>query len=69
MKSNKHSKKNIRHSEVERNDVDNKFSKAVKRDKSTKKRLSIYDEFDEEESFDDPDYEPDDDSDYEEEEY
>ncbi|MGD9928767.1 MAG: hypothetical protein AB7U05_02005 [Mangrovibacterium sp.] len=48
MKSNKNSKKNFKHSDIEKNDIGSQFGKAAKRDKSTKKRLSIYDEFDDE---------------------
>ncbi len=64
MKSNKPSKKNSKHSDIEKNDIGSQFGKGTKKDKSAKKRLSIYDEFDEdEESFDtDFDYESDDDS-------
>ncbi|MCW0482120.1 hypothetical protein [Gaoshiqia sediminis] len=47
MKSNKNSKKNFKHSDIEKNDIGSQFGKA-KKDKSTKKRLSIYDEFDDE---------------------
>ncbi len=49
MKSNKHSKKNLKHSDIERNDTGSQPGKNVKKDKSGKKRLSIYDEFDQEE--------------------
>jgi len=48
MKSNKNSKKNFKTSDIERNDIGGQHGKGVKKDKSGKKRLSIYDEFDEE---------------------
>ena len=50
MKSNKHSKKNFKYSDIEKSDIESQNAKNRK-DKSTKKRLSIYDEFDDE-SFD-----------------
>jgi len=63
MKSNKHSKKNLKHSDIEKNDIASQFGKGTKKDRSTKRRLSIYDEFDEE-TFDDLDFNSDaDDSD------
>lgn len=48
MKSNKNSKTNFKHSDFERNDMDAQSGKGSKKDRSTKRRLSIYDEFDEE---------------------
>lgn len=48
MKSNKNSKKNIKTSDIERNDIGSQHGKGLKKDKTGKKRLSIYDEFDEE---------------------
>lgn len=48
MKSDKNSKKNFKHSDIEKNDLGGHAGKSVKKDKSGKKRLSIYDEFDEE---------------------
>lgn len=48
MKSNKNSKKNFKHSDIEKNDIGGQSGKGVKKDKSGKKRLSIYDEFDDE---------------------
>lgn len=52
MKSKKPSKKNFKNSDFEKNDFADQFGKGVKKDKSSKRRLSIYDEFDEED-FDD----------------
>lgn len=49
MKSNKHSNKNLKHSAIEKNDSGSQHAKGAKKDRSAKKRLSIYDEFDEEE--------------------
>ena len=49
MKSNKHSKTNFKHSDIEKNDIGGQFGKGSKKDKGVKKRLSIYDEFDDEE--------------------
>jgi hypothetical protein len=46
MKSDKNSKKNIKNSDIEKNDLRSQFGKSVKKDRSGKKRLSIYDEFD-----------------------
>ncbi len=55
MKSNKASNKNFKHSDIEKNDLGSQIGKAVRKDKSSKKRLSIYDEFDDE-LTDDMDY-------------
>jgi hypothetical protein len=44
----KSSKKNFKHSDFETNDSQNLRKKSVKKDKGTKRKLSIYDEFDEE---------------------
>lgn len=52
MKSNKHSNKNLKHSDIEKSDSGSQHAKGVKKDRSAKKRLSIYDEFDDEEEFD-----------------
>jgi len=52
MKSNKHSKKNIKYSDIEKSDIGSQSVKGIKKDRSAKRRLSIYDEF-EDESFDD----------------
>lgn len=49
MKSNKHSNKNLTRSDLERNDSRGLHAKGITKDRSAKKRLSIYDEFDEEE--------------------
>ncbi len=49
MKSNKNSNKNFKRSDFEKNDMDAQFGKGSKKDRGTKRRLSIYDEFDEEE--------------------
>ncbi len=49
MKSNKNAKKDIKRSGFEKNSFDGHKSKAAPKDKSDKKRLSIYDEFDEDE--------------------
>ncbi len=49
MKSGKNSKKNFKPSDVEKNDSGSQLGKGVKKDRSGKKRLSIYDEFDEDE--------------------
>ncbi len=46
MKTNNNSKKNYKHSDIEKNDASSQLGKGVKKDKSSKKRLSIYDEFD-----------------------
>jgi hypothetical protein len=46
MKSNKVSKKKQTHVEVENTDFGSKAIKGVKKDRGTKRRLSIYDEFD-----------------------
>ena len=51
MKSNKHSKKNFKYSDIEKSDIDSQTAKSVRKDKGTKRKLSIYDEF-EDESFD-----------------
>ena len=51
MKSNKSSKKNFKYSDIEKSDIDSQTTKGVRKDKSTKRRLSIYDEF-EDESYD-----------------
>ncbi|MEN6454988.1 MAG: hypothetical protein ABFD10_12075 [Prolixibacteraceae bacterium] len=51
MKSNKHSKKNIKYSDIEKSDIGSQFVKGAKKDRSAKRRLSIYDEF-EDENFD-----------------
>lgn len=56
MKSNKHSNKDQKHSDIEKKDLGSQFGKGIKKDKSGKKRLSIYDEFDEED-FDAMNYE------------
>ena len=48
MKTNNNSKKNYKHSNIEKNDAGTQLGKGVKKDKSSKKRLSIYDEFDDE---------------------
>ncbi len=47
MKHNKSSKKNSKHSDFESADSGNLKGKSVKKDKSSKRRLSIYDDFDE----------------------
>ncbi|WP_372772491.1 hypothetical protein [Mangrovibacterium sp.] len=47
MKSNKHSKVSFKHSDIEKNDIGSQFGKGAKKDKTAKKRLSIYDEFEE----------------------
>ena len=52
MKSNKHSKKNFKYSDIEKNDIGSQFVKGTKKDRSSKRRLSIYDEF-EDENLDD----------------
>ncbi len=67
MKSNKHSKKDFKHSDIEKNDIGSQLGKGVKKDKSAKRRLSIYDEFDEE-SFDDLDFKSEDEDSFDEEE-
>jgi len=46
MKSNKVSKKKQSHLEVDNIDFGSKSLKGVKKDRGTKRRLSIYDEFD-----------------------
>lgn len=56
MKLNNNSKKNFKHSEIEKKDASSLLGKGVKKDKSAKKRLSIYDEFDEEQLDDDFDF-------------
>ncbi len=48
MKSNKHSKKNFKYSDIEKNDIGGQFVKGIKKDRSAKRRLSIYDEFEDE---------------------
>jgi hypothetical protein len=48
MKSNKHSKKNFKYSDIEKNDIGSQFVKGIKKDRSAKRRLSIYDEFEDE---------------------
>jgi len=48
MKSGKNSNKNVKSSAIEKNDFGSQSGKSVKKDKSGKKRLSIYDEFDDE---------------------
>ncbi|MGQ8335388.1 hypothetical protein ACUNWD_02485 [Sunxiuqinia sp. A32] len=52
MKSKKDSKKVFKRSDIEKNDIDSQKAKSVKKDKGSKRRLSIYDDF-EDESFDD----------------
>lgn len=66
MKSGKNSKKNLKPSDVEKNDSGSQYGKGVKKDRSGKKRLSIYDEFDEDE-MDMMNYKRDDDDDLDEE--
>ncbi|MDD4190757.1 MAG: hypothetical protein PHI28_05485 [Mangrovibacterium sp.] len=51
MKSNKHSKKNFKYSDIEKNDIGSVI-KGAKKDRSSKRRLSIYDDF-EDENIDD----------------
>jgi hypothetical protein len=51
MKANKHSKKNFKYSDIEKSDIGSQFIKGTKKDRSAKRRLSIYDEF-EDENFD-----------------
>jgi len=48
MKSNRHSKKNYKHSDIEKSDIESQNTKNIKKDKSSKRRLSIYDEYDDE---------------------
>ncbi|MGV8139183.1 MAG: hypothetical protein AB2L20_28650 [Mangrovibacterium sp.] len=48
MKSNKHSKKNFKYSDFEKSDIGSQSIKGVRKDKSAKRRLSIYDEFEDE---------------------
>lgn len=48
MKSNKHSKKNFKYSDIEKNDIGSQFVKGIRKDRSAKRRLSIYDEFEDE---------------------
>ncbi len=55
MKSNNKSKRNFKNSDFEKTDFAEHASKRVKKDKSSKKRLSIYDEFDDE-NLDDLNY-------------
>jgi len=50
MKSNMYSKKNFKSAKFESNDSEN-GSKRTRKDKSSKRRLSIYDSFEEEENF------------------
>ncbi|MEL7586293.1 MAG: hypothetical protein AAGU19_06225 [Prolixibacteraceae bacterium] len=47
MKSNKNSKKNFNYSDIEKNDIGS-LVKGQRKDRSTKRRLSIYDEFEDE---------------------
>lgn len=60
MKSNRHSKKNFKYSDIEKNDIGSQFVKGLRKDRSSKRRLSIYDEF-EDENFDDPAFNSEDD--------
>ena len=48
MKSKKNSKKKFGNSDIERNDFESHSAKALRKDKSSKNRLSIYDSFDDE---------------------
>jgi len=48
MKSNKHSKKNFKYSDIEKSDIGSQLIKGAKKDRSAKRRLSIYDEFEDE---------------------
>ncbi|WP_163711890.1 hypothetical protein [Mangrovibacterium lignilyticum] len=66
MKTNKPSKKNFKHSDIEKTDIGGQIGKGAKRDKSGKKRLSIYDEF-EDEDYDLTNYKREDDDLYDEE--
>ncbi len=44
----KSSKKNFKHSDFEKNDSQSIQGKSVKKDRGSKRKLSIYDEFDDE---------------------
>ena len=48
MKQKKSSKKNSKHSDFDSTDSMNLKSRSVKKDKSSKRKLSIYDDFDDE---------------------
>ena len=59
MKSNKVSSKKQMHSDFENTDFGSKSQKSVKKDRGTKRPLSIYDDFDDNLSFNDLDSEDD----------
>lgn len=48
MKSNKNSKKNFKYSDIEKSDIGSQLVKGPRKDRSAKRRLSIYDEFEDE---------------------
>ncbi len=66
MKANKNSKKNFKYSDIEKNDIGNNFIKGPRKDRSAKRRLSIYDEF-EDDDFDELTFNADADDSYDEE--
>ena len=53
MKSNNDSKKKQKHSDFEDTSFGSKSPKSVKKDRGSKRRMSIYDEFDDEMDFND----------------
>lgn len=59
MKSNKSSKKKQKRSDFEETDFGSKSPKSVKKNRSTKRRLTIYDEFEDDMDFKDFDMEDD----------
>ena len=59
MKTKKNSKQDLQHPDFEKNDHANLKRRVTKKDRTTKRKLSIYDEFEEESSemdFDNPFY-------------
>lgn len=66
MKSNKHSKRNFKYPDIEKSSFGSQSGKSIRKDRSSKRRLSIYDEF-EDDSFDELKFSKDEDDLYDEE--